>query len=72
MPWPPKIATAKPHERPKPFDSWYFQARAKTVADMPMMTEILYRVCKGDEKLFEEVNGYLEDAFNAGVEHGKK
>lgn len=66
MPWPRKIATAKPHERPKPFDAWYFTAQAKTIADIPMATEILKRVCKDDPVLFDLVNQHLEDAFNAG------
>lgn len=70
--WPRKIAHAKPHERPKPFDVWYFRARAKTIADMPMATEILHRVCNKDPDKFDLVNHWLEEAFNAGVEAGKR
>ncbi len=66
MPWPPKIATAKPHERPDPFELWYFPAKAKTVNDMPMATEILCKVCAGDPVKFDLVNQWLKEAFNAG------
>lgn len=68
MAWPPKIATVPERDRPKPFDNWYYRARAKTIADMPMATEILHRVCNKDPDKFDLVNQWLEEAFNAGRE----
>ena len=76
MAWPPKIAHAKPHERPKPFDQWYFTAEAKghpaAVHGFPLATELLKQVCGNDEKKFERANEMLEEAFNAGVEYAKR
>lgn len=48
------------------FDKWYFGAKAKTISDMPMSTEILKRVCRNDASMFDIINQHLEDAFNAG------
>lgn len=66
MPWPPKIATAKPRERPSAFDAWYLRAQAKTIGDMPMATEILYKICDGDEAKFNLINDHMKEAFEAG------
>lgn len=72
MAWPPKIAHAKPHERPGPFDAWYFTAEAKHPHMFPLATELLYGICSNDPKKFHRANEMLEQAFNAGVEYGKK
>lgn len=72
MAWPPKIATAKPRDRPKPFDSWWYKMQAKALDDMPMGTEIFYKVCGKDPEKFDLVNHWLEEAFNAGVKQGEK
>lgn len=72
MAWPPKIATAKYNERPKPFEAWYFNAKSKLRPELPMVTELLYKYCDQDPEKFDRLNGYLEEAFNAGVKHGKR
>lgn len=72
MPWPPKIAHAKPHERPNPFDAWWFQQQSELIPDFPLGTELLHHYCQNDPNKFERLNKYLEAAFNAGVEYGKK
>lgn len=75
MAWPPKIAHSKPHEIPKPFDQWYFKADAKGPGSkhgFPLATELLYGICSNDPHKFNRANEMLEEAFNAGVEYGKK
>lgn len=64
MPWPPKIAHAKPHERPHPFDAWCFGHRS------PIMEKII-RVSQENPVTMKQVADLMKEAFEAGVEYSK-
>lgn len=53
-----------------PFDRWCFTAQSEIMVDgkpIPLLTEILHRVCGSDDKTFANAVEILRAAFEAGM-----
>ena len=53
-----------------PFDRWCYTAQSETMMDgkpLPLLTELLHRVCDGDEQRFANAVEIMRAAFKAGA-----
>ena len=57
-------------EAMSPFDRWCYSAQSEIMMDgkpLPLLTELLHRVCDGDEKRFTNAVEIMRAAFDAGA-----